>query len=233
MNQPTYIRGMAATWSADGNGTKYDRGAFERSVRLFAAGRLQVPLLLDHDFDQVAGDVLELRAGKNGLEVTAVIAAEGEQLKRIAVMTAAGPLGLSTGMAYAFGDCDRRGGEIVIRDGILREVSLGTLAEVANQAGGPVYVLDQVARSTLQPMPTAGHVELPQLCERCATGLMAAVARPHYVAFDQVWHCAHRSTTVQANVREGRVVGWHFLSPVTAAQHSEMMEQRQRAARSI
>lgn len=229
--QPTYIRGLAATWDRDLNGSRYAREAFDRSLRLFNAGRLQVPLLLDHNFDHVAGDVLELRTGKSGFEITARIDAVGEQLERIGAMTAVGPLGLSVGVSYAHADVERRAGELLIRDGIVREVSLGTLAQIANQAGGPAHTLDQLARSTVQPMPTAGHAAVPALCERCAAGLSAAIARPAHPAFDQVWHCPHKSTTVQATVREGRVTGWHFLAPVSEQQHAEMMQQRQAAAR--
>lgn len=220
MHQPEFLRGLAATRGTDKNGTRYDREAFARTLRLFGAGRLHIPLLWGHDFDRQHGELLELRAIDEGLEITARIDTPP---------TAAGPLGLSVGMVYAPGDCDRQAGELVIRDGIVREVSLGTLDEVANQGGGPAVALDQVA-SGLVALGTAGHTALPALCPHCSAGLAAAVANPKHPQFDQLWHCPHENTTVQANVRAGRVTGWHFLSPVTAAQHQQMIDQRQRAA---
>jgi hypothetical protein len=206
--QPEFLRGLAATWGTDKNGTRYDREAFARTLRLIGAGRLHIPLLWGHDFDRQHGELLELRAIDEGLEITARIDTPP---------TVAGPLGLSVGMVYAPGD------------GIVREVSLGTLDDVANQGGGPAVALDQVA-SGFVALGTAGHTALPALCPHCSAGLAAAVANPRHPQFDQLWHCPHENTTVQANVRAGRVTGWHFLAPVTAEQHQQMIDQRQRAA---
>lgn len=213
--QPEYIRGLAATWDTDKNGTRYARDAFDRSRRLFDAGRLRIPLLWGHDFTREHGELIELRPTKAGLEITARVTEPPSP---------AGPLGLSVGMVYSVDDAERLGAEIVVRDGILREVSFGTVDEVANVAGA-VASLDQVATS-FEALTSAGHAALPTLCAHCAAGLSAAVARPQPTSFDQLFHCPHHSTTVQANVQAGRVTGWHFLSPVTAEQHAAMIQQR-------
>jgi hypothetical protein len=218
--QPEFLRGLAATWGTDKNGTRYTREAFARTLRLFGAGRLRIPLVWGHDFDHELGELLELRTTDAGLEITARIDTPP---------TDPGPYGLSVGMVYDHSACDRADGELVVRDGIVREVSLGSASVVANQGGGPAAVLDQVATGFVE-LGSAGHAALPGLCPHCAAGLAAAVANPMHPAFDQLWHCPHENTTVQANVRAGRVTGWHFLSPVTAAQHQQMIDQRQRAA---
>lgn len=221
VQQPEFLRGLAATWDTDKNGTRYTREAFERSMRLFEAGRLPIPLLWGHDFDRQHGELIELRATDAGLEITAALFGPPP--------TAEG-LGLSVGMAYAIGDAERLDGELLIRDGILREVSLGTADEVANSSGGPAALLGQESRRYVEALATAGHAKLPGVCPHCAAGLAAAVANPKVAAFDQLWHCPHEATTVQANVRGGHVTGWHFLAPVTTEQHQQMIEQRQRAA---
>ena len=214
--QPEFIRGIAATWHADRNHTRYTREAFDRTIRLFSAGRLRIPLLSGHDFDRELGELLELQTTGAGLEIVARIDTPP---------TDPGPYGLSVGMVYDQGDCDRADDELVVRDGIVREVSLGAVGIVANQGGGPAVALDQVA-SGFVTLGSAGHAALPGLCPHCAAGLVAAIANPAHPAFDQLWHCPHENTTVQANVRAGRVTGWHFLSPVTAEQHEQMIRQR-------
>lgn len=225
--QPTFIRGITATWAADLNGSRFSRETFERTLRLFGAGKLRIPLLWGHDFDRPIGDVLELCLVKSGLECTAVITTDAQQLEQFAGGSLTGPWGLSIGINYAPSDCERRGTENHIADGIVREVSAGVLAQTANQAAGPAQMFDREARSMLQPLPTMGHAAMPTMCEHCATGLSAAIARPQHAAFDQVWHCPHHQTTVQANVAQGRVTGWHFLAPVTAEQHAAMIRDKQ------
>ena len=86
---PVYYRGLAASWDKDLNGNRFSKQTFDRSVRLFDAGLLRVPLLLDHDFGQVVGEVLELRAGEDGIEITAIQQASEVQFERIAAMAVA------------------------------------------------------------------------------------------------------------------------------------------------
>lgn len=140
--QPEFVRGLACTWTPDRNGNRFTREAFERSRRLFDAGRLRIPLLWSHDFEQEHGEVLELRAGKLGLEVTARVDRMPSQ---------PGPYGLSVGTIST--DADRAKG--VIEDCILREISLGTMAQIANAGGGEVQLFDQVLNGTLQAVGDA------------------------------------------------------------------------------
>ena len=134
-------------------------------------------------------------------------------------------------MAYGVADCERGAGELLIHDGILREVSLGTVDEVANAGGGPAMPLDRQVIGFAVALADAGHAPLPEFCPHCAAGLLASTARPQIGSFDQLAYCEHHATTVLANVQLGRVIGWHFLSPVTAEQHDAMIQQRHRAAR--
>jgi hypothetical protein len=223
--QPEFVRGLAATWARDRNGNRFERSAFERTVRLFNAGRIAIPVLLNHDFGEVAGEVLELQATETGLEVTAKLSAI-EALGRLA--TKQEPLGFSVGFAYALQDVDRVNDELVLRDGVLREVTIGTLAQQAVEGGGPIDRFDGYLQGMMQQLQTAGHAAVPGLCAHCTTALVTMVANPKHQSFDQLWHCPHQETTVLAKVRDRRVTGWHFLSPVSADEHLAMVEHKRR-----
>lgn len=224
-----FIRGMAVTWKVDRNDTRYLPGAFDRSVRLFNAGRLAIPLLVDHDPAQAIGSVIDLAVTPEGLDITAEVDTSSNP-DALAQLSAAGPMGLSAGVFHSHADRTVSDGQNVVSDGVLWEVTLGSLRDLANTEGG-VHVMDQSTIGRMVTLESQGHSKVPGLCEKCLVQLLTLCERP-IESYEAVMHCPHQDTTVQVLVHKGCVQRWVFQGPVSAAEHAAMLATREREAAS-
>lgn len=218
-----FIVGIAASWQIDRNGTLFARGAFARSIRLLTAGRLQIPLLLDHDPRKPIGEVLELIENDEGLEMTASFDAELPGGSELTQMSAVNGVGLSTRSWH--GDAMRRQGDgfVEILDGVIAEISVAV--DPANAVRRLQLLSEQIYGSVAGGEPRHQHAPLPDVCAECAALLGAQIARP-VPAFDFWQHCEHRATLTEASVAAGDVVSWTMTSPISRAQFDQRVRAR-------
>lgn len=118
------FHGLASVPLPDRQGDVLPLAAFAQSVTEFKAGRLVLPILLDHDPARQIGSVLALDLTDAGLEVTAQLALGLDGGREALERMKAGPVGLSIGFRPVPGSITQQGALRVIGNVDLHEISV-------------------------------------------------------------------------------------------------------------
>jgi HK97 family phage prohead protease len=169
-----FFAGLASTWNVDRHGEKIARGAFQKTLQAFSAGRQRIAVLHQHDPAQPIGAIKSATETDEGLDVEGEIVMGAPVADRDHQLLLAGAAGLSVGFAANDADMERDAQGIkTYRSVDLMEVSI---VGVESNRGSFAITVRSLANSSpadLERILREG--DLPPMPRRMAARLTRAI----------------------------------------------------------
>lgn len=116
--------GLAAAWSVDRDGERFQPGAFAKSLAEFRARGARIPLLFGHDPSRPIGSVMSAKETADGLEITAELALDTVDGAEAYALLKSGALSMSVGFQIPAGSTKQDGNVRVLTAADLLEISV-------------------------------------------------------------------------------------------------------------